>query len=63
MSSAGFEPAIPVIKQLHTYALDRTVTGIRLHAVPLPTMEQKSAAIAFRFKTASVRAMPVLTLA
>jgi hypothetical protein len=26
--SAGFEPAIPVIKRLQTYALDRTVTGI-----------------------------------
>jgi len=28
MPSAGFEPAIPVIKQLQTYALERTVTGI-----------------------------------
>jgi hypothetical protein len=26
--SAGFEPAIPAIKWLQTYALDRTVTEI-----------------------------------
>jgi hypothetical protein len=26
--SAGFEPAIPAVKQLQTYALDPTVTGI-----------------------------------
>jgi hypothetical protein len=28
MPSAGFEPAIPVIRQLQTYTLDRTDTGI-----------------------------------
>jgi malate synthase len=28
MSSAGFELAIPAIKLLQNYALDRTVTGI-----------------------------------
>ena len=28
MTLAGFEPAIPAIKQLQTYALHRTVTGI-----------------------------------
>ena len=28
MSSAGFEPAIPAIKGLHTHSLDCTVTGI-----------------------------------
>jgi hypothetical protein len=28
MLSAGFEPAIPEIKRLQTYALDRIVTGI-----------------------------------
>jgi hypothetical protein len=28
MPSAGFEPAIPAISRLQTYALDRTVTGI-----------------------------------
>jgi hypothetical protein len=28
MLSAGLEPAIPPIKQLHTYALDRTATGV-----------------------------------
>jgi hypothetical protein len=28
MPSAGFEPAIPAIKQLQMYALDRTATGI-----------------------------------
>jgi hypothetical protein len=28
MPSAGFEPAIPVIKRPQTYALDRTATGI-----------------------------------
>ena len=27
MPSAEFEPAIPVIKRLQTYALDRTATG------------------------------------
>jgi hypothetical protein len=29
MPSAVFEPAIPAIKWLQTYTLDRTVTGIR----------------------------------
>jgi hypothetical protein len=28
MPSAGFEPTIPAMKQLQTYALDRTDTGI-----------------------------------
>jgi hypothetical protein len=28
MPSAEFEPAIPAIKRLQTYALDRTATGI-----------------------------------
>jgi hypothetical protein len=28
MPSAGFEPAIPAIKRLHTYALDCTATEI-----------------------------------
>lgn len=28
MSAVGFEPAIPVIGRLQTYALDRTVTAI-----------------------------------
>ena len=28
MSSAGFVPAVPTIKRLQTYALDRTATGI-----------------------------------
>jgi hypothetical protein len=28
MPSAGFEPAIPAIKRLQTYALDSTATGI-----------------------------------
>ena len=28
MPSAGFEPAIPAIKRLQTYTLDRTATGI-----------------------------------
>jgi len=28
MSSVGFEPAIPAIKQLNTYALDGTATWI-----------------------------------
>ena len=28
MSSQGFEPAIPVIKRVQTYALDRTATRI-----------------------------------
>jgi len=28
MPSAGFEPAIPAIKQLQTHALDRTAAGI-----------------------------------
>jgi hypothetical protein len=28
--SAGFEPVIPAIEQLQTYALDRTSTGIGL---------------------------------
>jgi hypothetical protein len=28
MPSVGFEPAIPAVKQLQTYALDRTATGI-----------------------------------
>jgi hypothetical protein len=28
MPSSGFEPAIPAVKWLQTYALDRTVTGI-----------------------------------
>jgi len=27
MLSAGFEGAIPAIRRLHTYALDRTATG------------------------------------
>ena len=27
MPSAGYEPAIPAIKQLHTYVLERTATG------------------------------------
>ena len=30
MPSAGFEPTIPAIKQLQTYAFDRTATGIGL---------------------------------
>jgi len=28
MLSAGFEPAIPAMKRVQTYALDRTATGI-----------------------------------
>jgi hypothetical protein len=28
MTSGGFEPAIPAIKQLQIYALGRTATGI-----------------------------------
>jgi len=28
MPSVGFEPVIPVIKQLQIYLLDRTATGI-----------------------------------
>jgi hypothetical protein len=28
MRSAEFDPAIPEIKQLHTYALHRTATGL-----------------------------------
>jgi hypothetical protein len=28
MPSEGFEPAIPAVMRLHTYSLDRTVTGI-----------------------------------
>jgi hypothetical protein len=28
MPSAGFEPAMPAMKDLQTYVLDRTVTGI-----------------------------------
>jgi hypothetical protein len=28
MYSAGFEPAIPAMEQLQTYALDSTATGI-----------------------------------
>jgi hypothetical protein len=27
MTSAGFEPAMPAIKLLHTYAFDHTTTG------------------------------------
>ena len=34
MPSAGFESVIPANKQLQTYALDRTVTGIGCFAVP-----------------------------
>jgi hypothetical protein len=30
MPSVGFEPAIPAIKRLQTYALERTATGIGL---------------------------------
>jgi hypothetical protein len=30
MPSAGFEPVIPAIKQLQTYALDSTAIGIGL---------------------------------
>ena len=30
MPSVGFEPAIPAIKRLQTYALERTATGIDL---------------------------------
>jgi hypothetical protein len=30
MLSAGFEPAMPAIKELQTYVIDRTVTGISL---------------------------------
>jgi hypothetical protein len=28
MSAAGFEPAIPAVEQLQTFALDGTATGI-----------------------------------
>jgi len=28
MTTAGFEPAVPAIEQLQTYALDRTANGI-----------------------------------
>jgi hypothetical protein len=28
MHSEGFEPAIPAVERLQTYALDRTATGI-----------------------------------
>jgi hypothetical protein len=28
MSSAGFEPTIPIITRLQAYALDRKITGI-----------------------------------
>jgi hypothetical protein len=30
MPSAGFEPAIPAIKLLQTYVLDRTAIGLRI---------------------------------
>jgi hypothetical protein len=33
MSSAGFEPAIPAIEHLQTYALDRTATGIGVRII------------------------------
>jgi hypothetical protein len=38
MPSAGFEPTIPAIKRLHTYALDCTVTGIDIIPVVLRTI-------------------------
>jgi len=31
MNSAGFEPKIPAIKRLQTYALDRTATAIGIY--------------------------------
>jgi hypothetical protein len=40
MPSAGFEPAIPAIKQLRTYTLDCTATGIgiiRLYYFEIPS--------------------------
>jgi len=33
MPSAGFEPAIPTIERLKTYALGRTATGIGLISI------------------------------
>ena len=44
MPSAWFEPAIPAIERLQTYALDRTATGIGLECVwgevrPIPCHE------------------------
>jgi hypothetical protein len=33
MSSAGFEPAIPIIERPQTYASDRTTTGIGMAEV------------------------------
>jgi hypothetical protein len=35
MPSSGFEPAIPAIKRLQTYALDRSTTGIGTPSVVL----------------------------
>jgi len=35
MASAEFEPAIPAIKRLQTYALDREVTSVGLNYLVL----------------------------
>jgi hypothetical protein len=34
MPSVGFETAIPAIRRLHTYALDRTANGIGSYLIP-----------------------------
>jgi len=44
MPSAEFEPAIPAINQLHTYAVYRTATGngtleVSLHAFLTPALD------------------------
>jgi len=38
MPSTGFQPAIPAIKLLQTYALDRRATGIGFVAITLCKM-------------------------